>query len=142
MSINLQTYLDRIASLGIVQLPNAQQTLPEINTDNSSSAMDEYIPSNIAPMDAALPSASYTASGMMVGDAAQVHGISKDSPEETSAVSNIDTTTGGSSAASSSGSDDDETTIQTVIINGLRYLEVTRVENGNEIVTRELIGEA
>ena len=45
MSISLQGYLDRISSLGIVQLPQQGDNQALINSQSQSSDKDSYIPS-------------------------------------------------------------------------------------------------
>ncbi|SES64907.1 hypothetical protein SAMN02910413_0283 [Pseudobutyrivibrio sp. C4] len=110
MAINLQTYLDRISSLGMIQLPTQSDLTQNLNTDTSVSDKDSYIP-NVNNAEAAIPSSNYGADGMMVEE-------------------------GGASGSSNS---EDETTVEVVVINGIRYLETTRVENGVEIKTRKVL---
>ncbi len=216
MNINLQSYLDRISSLGMVQLPNQGDIQNQPNIQPNSQDRDSYIPS-MAVADTAIPTFIYNSSGVMVENvgpdtnltidssssdfmsqlqdtfranadsiqrtldelglsledlydednmnnfasamnegAARIgvpqvenldeavanllqnsQGVSKTTPTETSGVSSAQ----GSSSEDSATSDDD-TSIQTVIINGMLYREITTTENGVEITTRELIGAA
>ena len=220
MAINLQTYLERISSLGMVQLPAQSEANQNLNTDNNVSEKDAYIPS-VNNAESAIPSSNYGADGKMVGnelltpvensenassnfmetlsqvfranaDSIQMtmdrlglsledlsdeenmstlatamndgavalgvptvenmsdvvanlvqkaRGVSEVSATETAAVEeNQGTSTEyGASGSSGSSSSEDETTVEVVVINGIRYLETTRVENGVEIKTRKVL---
>ena len=125
MAINLQTYLDRISSLGMVQLPTQPDVTQNLNTDSSVSDKDSYIPS-VNNAEAVIPSSNYGADGLATETAAV---------EENQGAS----TENGASGSSGSSNSEDETTVEVVVINGIRYLETTRVENGVEIKTRKVL---
>ena len=200
MAINLQSYLERISSLGMAQLPTQQEANQNLNTDTSVSEKDSYIPS-VNNAEAAIPSSNYGADGMMVdlsqafranadsiqmtmdrlglaledladeenmstlatamNDGAVALGVptvenmsdvaanlvqkarggSEVSATETAAVEENQgaSTENGASGSSGSSSSEDETTVEVVVINGIRYLETTRIENGVEIKTRKVL---
>ena len=81
MAINLQSYLDRISSLGMVQLPTQPDVTQNLNTDTSVSDKDSYIPS-VNNADAAIPSSNYGADGRMV-DLSQAFRANADSIQMT-----------------------------------------------------------
>ncbi len=128
MGIDLQGYLDRLSSLGMVQMPS-QQDLQNVTVEKSDDTieLDSYIPSG-DKLDDIVPSGTYSKSGMMVGEPA--------TPGNASGTGNISSA---SDSGDSSTEEEEETTVRTVIINGQTYLETTTVENGVEIVTRTLI---
>ncbi len=200
MAINLQSYLERISSLGMVQLPTQPDVTQNLNTDTSVSDKDSYIPS-VNNAEAAIPSSNYGADGRMVNlsqafranaDSIQMtmdrlglsledlsdeenmstlatamndgavalgvptvenmsdvvanlvqkaRGVSEISATETAAVEENQGTAaeGGASSSSGSSGSEDETTVEVVVINGIRYLETTRIENGVEIKTRKVL---
>ena len=215
MAINLQNYLDRISSLGIIQLPKQSDVSQNLNTETTISDKDAYIPSMSNAADI-MPSTNYNANGMQVGEmpmapvsssessysdfmetlsqafranvdsiqmtmdslgltiddlsdetnmttlasamndgaialgvptvenmsdvvanlVQKARGVSEISSTETAAVEENQATATGSGTSSSSSSED-ETTTQIVVINGITYLETTKVENGVEITTRQ-----
>lgn len=215
MAINLQNYLDRISSLGIIQLPKQSDVNQNLDTGTNISEKDSYIPS-MDNVDAVSPSSNYNANGMQVGEmpmapvsssessysdfmetlsqafranvdsiqmtmdslgltiddlsnetnmttlasamndgaialgvptvenmsdvvanlVQKARGVSEISSTETAAVEENQAIATGSGTSSSSSSED-ETTTQIVIINGITYLETTKVENGVEITTRQ-----
>ncbi|MBE5917860.1 MAG: hypothetical protein E7273_13595 [Pseudobutyrivibrio ruminis] len=215
MAINLQNYLDRISSLGIIQLPKQSDVSQNLNTETTISEKDAYIPSMSNAADI-MPSTNYNANGMQVGEmpmapvsssessysdfmetlsqafranvdsiqmtmdslgltiddlsdetnmttlasamndgaialgvptvenmsdvvanlVQKARGVSEISSTETPAVEENQAASTESGGANSSNSED-ETTEKIVVINGITYLETTKVENGVEITTRQ-----
>lgn len=138
MAINLQNYLDRISSLGIIQLPKQSDVSQNLNTETTISEKDAYIPSMSNAADI-MPSTNYNTNGMQVGEMpmnSQAQGVSQISSTETPAVEENQAASTESGGANSSNSED-ETTEKIVVINGITYLETTKVENGVEITTRQ-----
>ncbi len=225
MEINLQNYLDRISTLGTIQVPTQSDASQNLNIGKTSE-MDSFI-SSVSDLEETMPSMNYGANGMMVGDlppappsegfspientegsstdfmdtlsqafranadsiqmtmdslgltiedladetnmatlasamndgavalgvptvenldevvsnlVQQAKGVSEISSNETAAVEETQNSSTGSSttgSGSSSSSSEDETTVEVVVINGMRYLENSTVENGVAIPTRQ-----
>jgi len=72
----------------------------------------------------------------------QAQGLSEISPDETSATATAGNAASTGSSSESTSSEDEETTIETVVINGMIYIQTTTIENGVETVSRELVGPA
>ena len=122
MNVNLQNYLDRISSLGMIQLPNQSDIQNQPNIQTNLQDRDSYIPS-MTVTDVVMPTSIYNSTGTMVEDIAPDNNVTVDSSDDSATSEN-------------------ETAIQTVIINGMVYREITTTENGIEVTTRELIGAA
>jgi hypothetical protein len=129
MNINGVNYDSYLASVAQLQAVNTQQTDAQISKTESSDR-DSYI-SSIASAEMAIPSGTYGADGLEVGNT-----------ETDSSETSAGATSGGAGGVGGGSSDSDEDTeTEVVTINGVTYLQTTTTdENGNTTVTRTQIG--